>query len=212
MEDSALYYARLSFSAANGGNFAQQLLNASNFLADYYRKKKVVDSAYTYLTFVIESKDSLYSQEKTNQIRNISNDKMLRQQELELKNQQARDERNQNIQFAIIGVTVVTFLILFFLLSQSIIINEKWVRFLGVLALLLVFEFINLLLHPWLSEFTHHSPPLLLLGMVAIASMIIPLHHRMEHWITHKMVAKNKKLRLAAAKKIVARLEAEGNS
>lgn len=135
----------------------------------------------------------------------------MRQQENELKNSLAQQERNLNIQFATIAVTVVTFLIVFFLLSQSVIINEKWVRFLGVLALLLVFEFINLLIHPWLGEITHHSPALLLLGMVAVASMIIPLHHRMEHWITHKMVAKNKKLRLAAAKKTVARLEADEN-
>jgi hypothetical protein len=97
------------------------------------------------------------------------------------------------------------------LLSQSIIINEKWVRFLGVLALLLVFEFINLVIHPWLERITHHSPALMLLILVGIASLLIPLHHRIEKWIDHKMVSKNKRLRLSIARRIVARLEKEGN-
>jgi amino acid transporter len=117
-----------------------------------------------------------------------------------------------NIQFAIIAVTVVSFLIVFFLLSQSIIVNEKWVRFLGILALLLVFEFINLLIHPWLADITQHSPALMLLGMVAIAALIIPMHHRMEHWVSSKLVSKNKRLRLAAARKIVAQLEPDEKS
>jgi hypothetical protein len=85
-------------------------------------------------------------------------------------------------------------------LSQSIIINEKWVRFLGVLAILLVFEFINLVIHPRLSVVTNHSPFYMLLVMAVIASLIIPLHHRLEHWIVNRMVRKNKRLRLVCKK------------
>lgn len=45
--------------------------------------------------------------------------------------------------------------------------------------------------------------------MVAIAALLIPLHHRLEHWVRHKLIVKNKKLKLVAAKKTVAGLEAE---
>jgi hypothetical protein len=47
----------------------------------------------------------------------------------------------------------------------------------------------------------------MLAAMVCIAALLIPLHHKLEHWITHKMVEKNKKIRLAAAKKTIATLE-----
>jgi hypothetical protein len=43
--------------------------------------------------------------------------------------------------------------------------------------------------------------------MVCIAALLIPLHHKLEHWITHKLVEKNKRIRLAAAKKTIEQLE-----
>jgi apolipoprotein N-acyltransferase len=97
--------------------------------------------------------------------------------------------------------------LLFLLLSRSIIVNHKVVEILGVIVLLVVFEFINLLLHPFLENITHHSTALMLLALVAIAALIVPLHHRLEHWTTHKLVEKNKAIRLAKAKKTIEELE-----
>jgi tetratricopeptide (TPR) repeat protein len=211
-EDSSLLYAKMSFNKAREANFSKAIMTSGNFLAEYYRKNKNVDSAYAYLSHVIASKDSLYNEDKANQLKSLIIDETLRQQEIELNKSLAQRERHMNIQFAVIGVVLVTFVIVFFLLSRSIIVNEKWVKFLGLLALLLVFEFINLLIHPWLEAITNHSPALMLLILVCIAALLIPLHHRIEHWITHKVVAKNRVLRLAAAKRIVARLEGEDSS
>ena len=80
------------------------------------------------------------------------------------------------------------------------------IEFLGVVALLIVFEFINLLLHPFLEGITHHSPVLMLLALVCIAALLAPLHHKTENWATHKLVEKNKLMRLAAAKKTIEQL------
>lgn len=54
-------------------------------------------------------------------------------------------EREQNIQYALIALGIIIFISIFLLLSRSIIVNEKWIEFLGVLGLLIVFEFTNLL-------------------------------------------------------------------
>ena len=51
----------------------------------------------------------------------------------------------------------------------------------------------------------------MLLIMVCIASLLVPAHHRLEKWVTQALVEKNKKIRLAAAKKTIARLEGKGN-
>ena len=48
--------------------------------------------------------------------------------------------------------------------AKVIVANEKLISFFGILGLLIVFEFVNLLLHPWLSSFTHESPVLMLLA------------------------------------------------
>ncbi|HEY9343022.1 MAG TPA: hypothetical protein VIQ23_15685, partial [Hanamia sp.] len=118
-------------------------------------------------------------------------------------------ERHINIQYAIIAIGIISFTILFLLLSRSIIVNEKWIKFLGILGLLLVFEFINLVIHPYISAATHHSPLGILLISVVVAAVLVPVHHNAEEWVTHKMIGKNKRLRLAAAKRIVRRLEEE---
>ena len=57
-----------------------------------------------------------------------------------------------------------------------------------------------------MSSITHESPVLMLLALVLIASLLIPMHHRMEHWIKEKMIEKNKAIRLAAAKKTIQQL------
>jgi hypothetical protein len=76
-----------------------------------------------------------------------------------------------------------------------------------VTALLVVFEFFNLLLHPFLQRITHHSPMLMLLALVCIAALLVPLHQKVEKWATSKLVEKNKQIRLAAAKKTIQQLE-----
>jgi hypothetical protein len=121
--------------------------------------------------------------------------------------QKEAEERKHNLQYAAIALGVICFIILFFLLSHSVIANPIVIRFSGVLALLIFFEFLNLLLHPYLGEITHHSPVLMLLIMVCVAAVLIPLHHRLEHWITHKMIEKNNKIKLAAARKTIEQLE-----
>ena len=71
----------------------------------------------------------------------------------------------------------------------------------GVVALLIVFEFLYLLLHPFLEKITSHSLVLMLLALVCIAALLVPLHHRLERWAIKKLVEKNKAIRLAHAKK-----------
>jgi antibiotic biosynthesis monooxygenase (ABM) superfamily enzyme len=75
-------------------------------------------------------------------------------------------------------------------LSHNFIINERLIHFLIVIALLIVFEFLNLLLHPFLEGITHHNPILMLLALVCMAALLVPLHHRLEKWAAHKLVEK----------------------
>ena len=104
---------------------------------------------------------------------------------------------------------IIILLSLYLLLSRSFITNTKLIEFFGVVALLIVFEFLNLLLHPFLERITHHSPLLMLLALVCIAALLVPLHHKVEHLATKKLVEKNKAIRLAAAKKTIEQLEKE---
>jgi hypothetical protein len=140
-------------------------------------------------------------------VQDLAFKEQVRQHEEEVKKAEEDVQRKHNLQYAFIGLALVSFVIAFFLLSHSIIANQKLIRFLGIIALLITFEFVNLYIHPFLAHATNESPLLMLLVMVCIAALLVPLHHKLEHWITHKLVEKNNKIRLAAAKKTIERLE-----
>ncbi|MBP8115527.1 MAG: hypothetical protein KAY50_09235, partial [Chitinophagaceae bacterium] len=135
----------------------------------------------------------------------------LRQQEVAAEKVKEEQQRKQNIQYALLALGIITFVILFLGLSRRHITNTKVIQFLGVVALLVVFEFLNLLLHPFLERITHHNPILMLLALVCIAALLVPLHHKLEKWATHKLVEKNKQIRLAAAKKTIEHLEKDNS-
>jgi tetratricopeptide (TPR) repeat protein len=195
LKDSSLMYAKKSFNVAKNKNFAQYILNASIFLSEYYNKEKNIDSSYKYLNEVIISKDSLFGQEKVKQIQSLELQEILRQREIEKSLQEAENERKKNLQYGIITIVIISILLFFLLLSNSIIVNNSFIKFLGALSLLLVFEFISLLLHPIISNITHHSPILMLIISVAIASIIIPAHHQLEYKLIDILIKKNNLIR-----------------
>jgi len=131
----------------------------------------------------------------------------LRQQEIVKENLEAKEQQKANLQYNFLAIGILTLIILFLLLSRSFITNTKLIHFFGIVGLLIVFEFLNLLVHPFLEKFTHHSPILMLLGLVGIAALLVPLHHKVEHWAIAKLVDKNKKIRLANAKKTIEELD-----
>ena len=183
--------------------------SAAGFLTIIYENKQQPDSAFYYSRLESAMKDSIFNQNNLNKIQSLAFNEQLRTIEEESKQAAAREERKQNIQYALLALGIISFIILFLLLSRRIITNTKMIGFLGVLALLIIFEFLNLLLHPFLERITHHSPVLMLLALVCIAAMLVPLHHRLEKWAIHKLVEKNKQARLVAAKRTIEKL---GNS
>ena len=165
------------------------------------------DSAYYYAVMQIAYNDSISNQKRIAEFQNLTFGQQLREIDEQAQAAEAAEQRQQNIQYALIAAGIVTFIILFLLLSRGAITNTKVIEFLGVLALLIIFEFINLLAHPFLERITHHSPALMLLALVCIAALLVPLHHRVEKSATKKLVEKNKAIRLAAAKRTIEKLE-----
>jgi hypothetical protein len=183
------------------------ILGAATAKRTLYDKLKNTDSAYYYAKVEIETRKLVFDEEKLSGIQAMGLKEQLRKMDEAAKDEEVKQQRKQNIQYIFLAIGIVTFLILFFLLSRSIVVTEKWISFFGILGLLIVFEFINLLIHPFLERVTHHTPMLMLLALVALASLLIPLHHRLEKWIKTKITEKNKKIRLESAKKTIEELE-----
>lgn len=207
--DSAIAYAKKAFLPAKKASFLRLLSEIYQLLASLYESQNNIDSAFVYQKFYIIAHDSLNNRDKISQVQNISYTEQIRRQKIQSEIEKDKEERKSRLQYAGIAVGLVAFIILFILFSRSIMASQKLIRFLGVVALLIAFEFIDLFLHPYLADITHYSPLLMLLIMVCIAGLLVPLHHHLEKWVISKLVEKNKKIRLTAARRTIADFEKE---
>ncbi|MGY3212971.1 hypothetical protein [Mucilaginibacter sp. HD30] len=203
--DSAFFYAYKSLITAKKGFVVDNLQPALD-LSELYENKNA-DSALKYTRIAYALRDTFNNGQKLQQIMALNFDEARRQESLLAAKELEAEEHAQNLQYVAIAIALVIFALLFLMFSHSVIATQGTIKFLGILSLLIVFEFINLLIHPFIGTLTHHSPVLMLLFMVCLAALLIPIHHKLEHWITNKMVEKNKKIRLASAKKTIAELE-----
>jgi tetratricopeptide (TPR) repeat protein len=187
--DSCLYYAKLSLINAQKANFPKRLMEASNFLTAYYVSVKNIDSAFAYQSKTIAAKDSLFSEEKIREIQNLSFNESARQQEIAEQKKKDEEDARKNLQRAGIAVFIPVFFLFVLLLSRTKI-KSRTVEFLGIVGLLLFFEFITDLVYPYINNWTNESPIWETLILVILAACLEPISFKLEHWIKGKLVHK----------------------
>ena len=206
--DSCLVYSKKAIQEIGNKAFFYLSIKPAKMIATIYEKSNC-DSTLKYAKIFQAANDSMFSKKANDQVQSISNEYDLRQKELVAEEKKKANNQKQNIQFALIALGIIVFVTLYLLLSRSFITSTQLIEFFGVMALLIVFEFLNLILHPLLEDITNHTPVIMLLALVCIAALLIPLHHKLEKWATNKLIKKNKEIRLANAKKTINTLEEE---
>ncbi|MHA4847688.1 hypothetical protein ACX0G7_26210 [Flavitalea antarctica] len=206
--DSAMFYAKKAIGIVENTPFSNYSLKPAKILLDIYKKTNS-DSAIKYYEIYGVANDSLYNAKVTQQTQLISFEEDQRQSELREERVKAAEARQMTIQYFLIGLGVIALVVIYLLLSRSFITSPSLIHYFGVIALLLVFEFFNLLLHPFLEKITNHSPVLMLLGLVCIGAILIPLHHKLEKLATSRLIEKNRQIRLRAAKETIQELDAK---
>jgi tetratricopeptide (TPR) repeat protein len=205
--DSAKRFGYEAVTVTQSNGLKDMMVTAYENLNRIYEKTGQEDSMNKYFRLAMLTKDSMFTMEKSRMVQALAFKDQQRQQEEEMEAQQEEEDRRTSMQYIAIALGIILFISISFLLSRSIVINAKWVSFFGILGLLAVFEFINLLIHPYLTAWTHHSPLAMLGALMIIAALLIPFHHKLEKILTRKLVEKNNRVRLTAARKIVANLE-----
>ena len=185
--DSAGHYANVSLNIAKKDGFLSKELDAAEFLTDHYKKVKSIDSAFSYVNYVRGLNDSVNSKSKIRESQVISSNEQFRQLELEENRLKEKQERIQQLQMLLIAIFIPGFFLLTLFLSR-IKMHIKLIRLLGILSLLFLFEYLTLLLHPTVANLTHHTPVYEIIIFVAMAAILIPLHHRLEHWLINKLL------------------------
>lgn len=186
--DSSKFYATLSYSTSKKDGFLSKELEAAEFLSEHFKTTKIIDSAFAYIYIVKRLNDSINSRNRIRESQIISSNEQFRQFEIAENNKLAIIERNQRLQLLFIGIFIPgLFLITLFLSRVKV--NIKIIRVLGVLSLMFFFEYITVLLHPVIANATNHTPWAEILLFVIIGAVLVPLHHRLEHWLIQKLLS-----------------------
>lgn len=159
-------------------------------LSDLYGKLKQPEKELSAYKDFISMRDSIMNGDKAKTIQLKEIEYTDLQTKIEEESRKAAAERKHNLQLLGIGVFILSLIICVTLLSK-IKIKPAFIRILGVLALLLLFEFVSLLIEPLISKFTDDNPLYTFLVLVGIASILIPTHHRLEHWVKEHLTKKH---------------------
>ena len=187
--DSSLYYAKKALRVAEENHLSQFVLTAIDFLARFYRKAGTTDSAYVYLYQYSSLKDSMFSREKISQMQNLGYEENLRQQEIAAQKKRTHEQQIRNLQLLGIGIFIPVFFMIVLFLSRTKV-SPRVVEFLGILSLLLLFEFITDLIYPYVGNLTNENPIWEMLILVVIAAILEPLNNRLEHFVKQHLVHK----------------------
>lgn len=188
--DSTLLYLKNGYAAGQKGSYTEGMLKASTLLASIYEQNNS-DSTLKYLKLSVAIKDSIFSQEKIKQVQGLTFSEQIRQQQIKELKLSQDEERKHNLQFAGIAAFIPVFFGVVLLLSKRKT-KPAIVEYMSLLGLLLFFEFISLLIHPFIIKFTNHIPIFMLLILVGIASILVPAHHKLQKWVKEKLTHKNK--------------------
>lgn len=183
--DSSIYYASRALDAARSVQYPEGIYHAANLLTDNYRGRND-HLELLYLKTALAARDSMFNAEKIRQVQTLSFNEAARQQEIAEEKQREAQSRIINLQLIAIAIFIPFFFLLVLLLSKSRT-HRRVIEFMSVLSLLLAFEFITLFIHPFVQRISDHLPILELVILVLLASILVPLHHRLTHWMRERL-------------------------
>lgn len=183
--DSAIKYTKKQLEISREVPYEAGILDAAAKLGKLYDGHDQAQATFYYKK-ALELNQRLFDSEKTRAFQNIvAADEQQRREQAE-RQRAAEEERKENLQLIAIALFIPVFIIALFRLRRTRL-HRRVIDFMGVLSLLLVFEFVTLLSHPFIERITGHIPILELIILVAVASVLVPAHHQLTHWLKERL-------------------------
>jgi signal transduction histidine kinase len=117
--DSGFYYAKKALALARQVKSPLAIETSSSYLKDYFKDKKLFDSAFVYQEIMVQAKDSLVNLEKIRQVQNFAFNERLKQEEIKAQVVEVRNNARMYILIAGLTALVVIALILLRNMRQS---------------------------------------------------------------------------------------------
>ena len=186
--DSSIFYAKKAVKIWGEHIDYKILHNSAELLSRLYETSGRYDSAYVYSKLAKHAETRMLGDDKEQKVKqlNVYWREKIRQQEIAEQDAMEIAKRKQLLQMTLIAMFIIIFFVVLIILSK-IRVNSRLIQILGVLGLLLLFEFIMIILHPYIGDLTGHTPVYTFMGLVLVSSILGPLHHNLVHWTKQKL-------------------------
>lgn len=183
------YYERSAQYSREAADL-QSLKTYTFELKQLYSMQHDYEKAYRYSELYDQYKDSadLLSRERDLAMMEIEAVALQQQREEE----QAKDDlrRKYNLQYMLITIIVATVFVLMIMVG-AFRVSAFTIRAMGFFSLIFLFEFIILILEKWIHGITHGEPWKSWLIKIGIISILLPIHHYVEHRLIHYLLSRH---------------------
>jgi len=195
----AVEYAENSLSLAKKLGIVGDINYAARFLSSYYRKQSRFEDALSMYELEIEMQDSIVNKETQKAIIRQQMKYEYEKEEL-IKEQEEKEQlriaieaqsRRDDLHYA--GIFIGMFLLFGVVLMLGFVkVPPKGAEAIIFLSFLILFEFLLVLLDPFVEEYTGGAPIFKLLLNALLAGLIFPLHQFFEKKLKKKLVGGKK--------------------
>ncbi len=188
------YYQKAKEGGVKNG-MLEVTKKAAKQLDSLYAQKGDYKQAGIYNGIYHQYKDSIEKLNKEKELAQVeAADEQLRQERI-LREKEENERRKNNIQYMAITLGIVLLFVALVVLGMFKV-PASLIRAIGFFVFLMLFEFIFLVFKKNIHAITHGEPWKDLAFMIALAALLVPLHHWMEHKVMHYLTSHN---RLTAA-------------
>ncbi len=164
---------------------------AAKHLDTLYSRLGQFQQASFYNGVYHQYKDSIETLNREKELAQVeAGDEQIRQKRLEEEKLLAKRKRD-NIQYLAITIGIVGLFLLMVMLGMFKV-SATTIKMVGFFSFLMFFEFIFLIFKKNIYSLTQGEPWRDLLFMIALAAILLPLHHWLEHRVIHYLTSHNR--------------------
>jgi len=189
--DSSQIFAAKADTVAQKMGYSLGELKSNLFLYSLFKQKKIESKAFKYLEVETKVNQDMYSTKASIETSGLTYEEQRREEAQKIIEDRKKKLYEQNLEFALLGAFVPIFLgVVFF--AWKVKIKTQYIEWAGLFGLLLFFEFLTMIFHHFLAEWTDERPFLMLPFLAGVAAIIFPIHHKIEYWLKgHISIIKN---------------------
>ncbi len=184
------YYLKVKEISEKNG-LLENVKKASQYLDTLYTETGNITLAGKYNAVYYQFKDSIETLKREKELTQLeADDEEIRQVKLAKEAEEIKKRRN-NIQYLGIVIGIIALFVALVVLGMFKV-SAGLIKAIGFFVFIMLFEFVFLIFKKNIYSITQGEPWKDLAFMIALAALLVPLHHWMEHKVLHYLTSHNR--------------------